>query len=228
LKTIEKENLYIRILKKSLIKEIPGRIEQTSNPNSSFIECILHDCFKEILCNQGFDSVLSERLDNQPLGLYQWTNNVPYVSHDDVRSKIMSNYLNKAMSNTVELSGSSFVNKRTMLAQQRSSSSQQSNHSKTHKTPMERGENTNTNQNIGKEEFTDQEENKIEDKYMHELIEKQGYTNPEVNEKLLLVNEDSKNLIFNILENTIYNIISEAVYGETDLTEKTRIYFLKK
>ena len=31
-----------------------------------------------------------------------------------------------------------------------------------------------------------------------------------------------------IMETTIYNIISEAVYGETDLTEKTRIYFFNK
>jgi hypothetical protein len=27
------------------------------------------------------------------------------------------------------------------------------------------------------------------------------------------------------MENTIYNIISEAVYGELDLTQKQRIYF---
>jgi hypothetical protein len=27
------------------------------------------------------------------------------------------------------------------------------------------------------------------------------------------------------MENTIYNIICEAVYGEMDLTEKQRIYF---
>ena len=51
----------------------------------------------------------------------------------------------------------------------------------------------------------------------------------EVNENLILVNEESRRLISDtIMENSIYNIISEGVYGETDLTEKPRIYFFSK
>jgi hypothetical protein len=51
----------------------------------------------------------------------------------------------------------------------------------------------------------------------------------DVNEALAVVNEDSRKLISDdIMEATIYNIISEAVYGEADLTEKTRIYFFNK
>jgi hypothetical protein len=76
--------------------------------------------------------------------------------------------------------------------------------------------------------FDEKHDSKIEEKYLNELIDKFKYTLPSVNEKILLVNEESKNLISSILENTVYNIISEAVYGETDLSEKTKIYFVKK
>ena len=31
-----------------------------------------------------------------------------------------------------------------------------------------------------------------------------------------------------IMESTIYNIISEAIYGEADLSEKTLIHFFNK
>jgi hypothetical protein len=69
----------------------------------------------------------------------------------------------------------------------------------------------------------------IQEKYMKELLCKYKMTVPEVNEALALVNEESRKLLSNdIMEATIYNIISEAVYGETDLTEKTRIYFFNK
>jgi hypothetical protein len=47
-----------------------------------------------------------------------------------------------------------------------------------------------------------------------------------MNEKIIILNEETKKVITDtIMENTIYNIICEAVYGEMDLTEKQRIYF---
>ena len=63
---------------------------------------------------------------------------------------------------------------------------------------------------------------------MKDLLNKYKLTIPELNEKIIAVNEDSRKVISNvIMENTIYNIVSEAVYGETNLTEKPRIYFFK-
>ena len=45
---------------------------------------------------------------------------------------------------------------------------------------------------------------------------------------MILVNEDTRKLLSDlILDNTIYNIISEAVYGVCDLTEKQKMYFFK-
>ena len=64
---------------------------------------------------------------------------------------------------------------------------------------------------------------------MEEIVNKYKLSIPEINEKLIAVNEDSRKVISDvIMENTIYNIISEAVYGETDLTEKPRIYFFNE
>ena len=61
------------------------------------------------------------------------------------------------------------------------------------------------------------------------MLHKYKLTVGEINESLALVNEESRKIISNeIMESTIYNIISEAIYGETDLSEKTRIYFFNK
>ena len=46
---------------------------------------------------------------------------------------------------------------------------------------------------------------------MKDLLNKYKLTIPELNEKIIAVNEDSRKLISNvIMENTIYNIVSEA------------------
>ena len=77
--------------------------------------------------------------------------------------------------------------------------------------------------------FGEEADMEIQDKYMHELMDKYKLTLKEMNEKLIVVNEETRKVLSDsIMENTIYNIISEAVYGETDLTEKPRIYFFYK
>jgi len=63
---------------------------------------------------------------------------------------------------------------------------------------------------------------------MQEIIGKNCYSNIEVNEKMIVVNSDSRDLINMILESTFNNIIAEAIFGETDLTEQTKIFFYKK
>merc|ERR1711957_931475 len=75
--------------------------------------------------------------------------------------------------------------------------------------------------------FEEGEDIKMESKYMNEIINMVSYSNAQVSEKILVVNEDSKNFISSVLENTFFNIVSEAVFGETDLSEKSKIYFLK-
>ena len=76
--------------------------------------------------------------------------------------------------------------------------------------------------------FTDEEDARIDDKYYNEVINKNCYSIKEVNEKMIVVNENTQNLISTVLESTFSNIISEAIFGETDLTEQTKIFFYKK
>ena len=77
--------------------------------------------------------------------------------------------------------------------------------------------------------YGEDEDLAIQEKYMVELLDKYKMKLSDVNEALAVVNEESRKLISDdIMEATIYNIISEAVYGEADLTEKTRIYFFNK
>lgn len=161
-------------------------------------------------------------MDNQPSTLFAWTSDSKYPSHKDVRNRLIENYSNIAASSDLNTSSTLGYKRNLMASQQRNNSSQQSNHSKNKK-----GENKEGEIDV-QENFNEAEEMKLEDKYMHELIGKFKYSNQEINEKLLFINEDSKNLVYRILENTVYNIISEAVYGETDLSEPTKIFFFKK
>ena len=177
------------------------------------------DYMKQILCDPDIDNLLCDRLDNQPLGLYEWTNNTPYVTHEEVRGKLINTYLSKAVNSTDLNTSSTVSNKRNIFGNNRNSTSQQSQQSQVSARGKEK-----ESDNV----FNEIQENKIDEKYMGELIDKFNYTIPEVNEKILLVNENTKNLIGSILENTVYNIVAEAVYGEADLSERTKIYFFKK
>ncbi len=60
------------------------------------------------------------------------------------------------------------------------------------------------------------------------FLNKYNLNHIEVNKKIILVNEDTRKLLSDlILDNTIYNIVSEAVYGVCDLTEKQKLFFFK-
>lgn len=188
----------------------------------SFLEEALIDCMQEIFCEEEFDILLSDRLDNSPLGLYEWTTNMNFPTHEEVREKIITNYLSKVNINQLELNNPSMSNsKRNHLNTRGNTSSQQSDKSKD-----EAGKRLSdlSFDNI----FDDNEEMKIEDKYIQEVIGKNSYSKVEVNERMIVVNSESRNLINMILESTFNNIISEAIFGETDLTEQTKIFFFKK
>ena len=178
------------------------------------------------LCEESFQHHLNKLIDNQPLGIYDWTNDIPYPSNEDVRDKIISNYFNKAKVELNSDNNNVLPNKRNATKGNSSHLSSNTSHYK----------NSVYNPNLDMDRiekehdiFGDEEDIRIQEKYTRELLNKYKLTVPEVNESLALVNQESRKLISNdIMETTIYNIISEAVYGETDLTEKTRIYFFNK
>jgi len=182
---------------------------------------------KEIICTDSLDELLCSRIDDQSLGLYDWTNNKNYVHHREIRNKITENTKNKI--STMEkdsLSNSSFATgniskmaRATLrVTDTRGGDDKDKDKDKTVKLMEEINENL---------RFDEGEIQKLDEKYMNEITDKFNYNNFEMSEKVLFINEEAKNLISNILEDTVYNIISEAVYGETNLTESTKIYFFK-
>lgn len=178
------------------------------------------------------DDLLTKRIDEQPLNLYQFTTNQNYTSHEQVRKKIISNYLNITSTNLTEINSTKdALTKRENIRTQRNISSKESTHSmKSRESEENRMRRQIIMEKMGADfdtNFEEGEDLKIESKYMNEIINMMSYKTSEVSEKILLVNEDSKNFISSILENTFFNIISEAVFGETDLSEKSKIYFLK-
>ena len=224
-KVLDKEVLHIRIRKQTKLKEISGYVEKTENEHQCFIETVLTDLTREILCEESFQSNLTYLLDNQPLGIYDWSNNIPYPSNEEVRDKIMSNYFHKAK---IELNNDNntnvMSNKRNVIT--KGTSSHMSSNTSHAKNIAEMDNKILEKEN---DNFSEEEDFIIQEKYSRELLDKYKLTVPEVNEGYALVNKESRKLICNdIMETTIYNIISEAVYGETDLTEKTRIYFFNK
>ncbi len=121
--------------------------------------------------------------------------------------------------------------KRNLMQQQRTISSKESTHSKSKESEENRLRRAHLMELMCKDldiNFGEGEDLKMEDKYMKEIINKMSYSTTEVNEKIILVNDESKNFISSILENTFFNIISEAVFAETDLSEQTKIFYLKK
>jgi hypothetical protein len=219
-KVLEKEKLHIRIHKQNKIKESCGELWRSENEEQSFIETMLCDFTKEILSEQSFVDLFMKNIDNQPNTLFRWTSNVRYPPQEEVRRLLCERYRKEAIRMITAENATTFkrTDRRgsTVLQQQ-----QQQELSKDIK-----GDDV---QEKEVDVFGEEEDLKIQEKYMMELLDKYKMSVNEVNEALAVVNEESRKLISNdIMEATIYNIISEAVYGEADLTEKTRIYFFNK
>ena len=147
-----------------------------------------------------------------------------YPSQEELRRIIMGNYVHEAKKVIQSEMGASL--KRSERLKERTAL--QNDMSRDTKSEH------NSNHTVVKKEkeydvFGEDEDLAIQEKYMTELLGKYKMKFNDVNEALAVVNEESRKLISNdIMEATIYNIISEAVYGEADLTEKTRIYFFNK
>jgi hypothetical protein len=200
---VERQELHLRIIKRAKISNnisAEGKLETSVPNNTCFVEHILDEFFKDIICNDDFDNHLSSTMDNQPLKLYDWTTNIPISSHENIRRQYIDNSIDKVKNIDINYGNTNFK--------------------KIHK-PKDKNES-----------LTNEDKKPIEpdseDKYTKDLVSKFGYSYNEMEEKMLMVNEDTKKLVFDILENTVYNIICEAVYGECDLSEPTKIFFIKK
>lgn len=80
-----KEILHIRIRKISVQKELQGKVEKTMNNNQCFVETLLSDLTREIMGEEDYQNNLCKLIDEQPLGLFDWTNDVEYPSQAEVR-----------------------------------------------------------------------------------------------------------------------------------------------
>ena len=209
-------------------------MEKSENENQCFIESLLTDLTREILSEETYQQMLLKNIDNQPLGIIDWTSDFEYSTQADVRKSIIEMYDNEAQEiiNKDERLKIKEDKKRSTgkkITNASHPSSNTSNNKAGNKNVNEGDENVNNANNNNIDEFGEKDDLQIQDKYMKELLDKYKLTIPEVNESLCIVNDESRKLISNdIMESTVYNIISEAVYGETNLTEKTRIYFFNK
>ena len=73
---IEREYLYLRIIKRNKIIDIENKINFIEEENNCcFVEKMLKELAREILSNESFEKEFIDKIDNQPLTLYDWTNN---------------------------------------------------------------------------------------------------------------------------------------------------------
>ena len=191
-------------------------MEKSINKNQCFIENILSDLTKEILCEENYQKKLCQDMDEQPLSIFDWINDIEYPDKSKVR-EILNNKYNKDAKNI--LLSENTINQEQKI--NKKYSFYHTHHSESRASfiaPSPLIDN-----------YGENEDYKIQEKYTAELLHKYKLTVGEVNEGLAMVNEDSRKLISeDIMESTVYNIISEAIYGESDLSEKTRIYFFNK
>ena len=220
---ISKEILHIRIRKISVQKELQGKVEKTINKNQCFIETLLSDFTREIIDEKKYQENLVKLIDEQPLGLLDWTNDVEYPSQAEVREILENRYT--AETRAILFSDNSLSPTAKKIPSHHSDSRYMKSGGKNEN---EGGVSSFNDKGVG-DIFGEAEDYKIQEKYTKELLTKYKMTVGEINEGLALVNEESRKIISNeIMESTIYNIISEAIYGEADLSEKTRIYFFNK
>ena len=213
----EKENLYLRLSKRGEINDNPKPLSGGINldSNSSFIELMLIKLIKEIFKEKDFIDLFNNNMENQPLTLYKWTTNSICSTLKETREKFLKRLkftINKFFNDL-----SSQVIKRSSIR----SDTRGTTHRSTNSKSMLKMESE-----FGKMQYDLEMEEKIEEKYLKEIGDKYKYNINEMNEKIILLNKDTKKVIVDTaVENTLYNIIADATNGQADLTEKQRIYF---
>ena len=216
---IEKENLYLRISKKSELSNEKKVLNSNFNLdcNSCFVELIITKLTQEILSSKEFNESFQKNIDTQPLSLYSWTHNDICSTIQETRKKFLRHLRMKIINLYGDLSQvNSGGYKRTTIRSEIRAMTHRGYTIKSSKTDID----------ITKEKYDDEIDNRLEEKYIKEVANKYKYTTKEMNEKIIIANDESKKVIIDtVMENTIYNIICEAVYGEVDLSEKQRIYF---
>ena len=156
-------------------------------------------------------------MDYQPLSLYKWTHNDICSTLPEIRKKFLKHLRMKIINLYGDLSQVSTGGyKRTTIRSEIRAMTHRGYTIKSSKSEVD----------VIKEKYDEENDNKLEEKYIKEVADKYKYSTKEMNEKIIIVNDETKKLIIDtVMENTIFNIICEAVYGEIDLTEKQRIYF---
>ena len=216
---IEKENLYLRVSKKSEISKEKKVLSSIFNLdcNSCFVELIITKLVQEILTSKDFIESFRNNIDNQPLSLYRWTHNEICSTIPEIRRKFLKHLRMKIINLYGDLSQvSSGGYKRTTIKSEIRAMTHRGYTIKSSKSEID----------IIKEKYDEETDCKLEEKYIKEVANKYKYNTKDMNEKIIIVNNETKKVIIDtIMENTIYNIICESVYGEIDLSEKQRIYF---
>ena len=216
---IEKENLYLRVSKKSELLKEKKVLNNNFNLdcNSCFVELIITKLTQEILTSKDFIEFLQKNMDYQPLSLYKWTHNDICSTLPEIRKKFLKHLRMKIINLYGDLSQVSTGGyKRTTIRSEIRAMTHRGYTIKSSKSEVD----------VIKEKYDEENDNKLEEKYIKEVADKYKYSTKEMNEKIIIVNDETKKLIIDtVMENTIFNIICEAVYGEIDLTEKQRIYF---
>jgi len=227
--TIKRENIFLRVIKKAKIVEKFGNLthSETTTVNTSFIENILKDLTKQILSSDELKLKISKEIQEQPLTLYKWTNDQKYSSVAKVRQKYINNLKLLIISQMGDLSNDTRSKKGRSILEMKST------HSKVNSSQL----NSNKQNSSGtkdlqpdlpviKEEYNENTDRQIQEKYLKDLMVKYKYNLSDINERLIMLNEETKKIITDvIMENTLYNIVSQSVYGDADLTVKPRIYF---
>ena len=187
----------------------------------------MKDLTKHILSSNDLKLKVAKEIQEQPLTLYKWINNEIYSSVAKVRQKYLNNLKLLIISQLGDLSNDSRSKKgRSILELKSTHSKVNSSQINSNKQNSSGTKDLQPDLPIIKEEYNENTDKEIQEKYLKDLMVKYKYNISYINERLIMINDETKKIISEvIMENTLYNIISQGVYGEEDLTVKPRIYF---
>ena len=187
----------------------------------------MKDLTKHILSSNDLKLKVAKEIQEQPLTLYKWINNEIYSSVAKVRQKYLNNLKLLIISQLGDLSNDSRSKKgRSILELKSTHSKVNSSQINSNKQNSSGTKDLQPDLPIIKEEYNENTDKEIQEKYLKDLMVKYKYNISDINERLIMINDETKKIISEvIMENTLYNIISQGVYGEEDLTVKPRIYF---
>ena len=177
--------MSINLKNKQEIVEKFGNLnhKETTTNNTSFIETILKDLTKQVLSSSELKAQMTKQIQEQPLSVYKWTNNQKFPLVSNVRQRYLNNLKLLIISQLGDLSTDSRSKKGRSIMELKSTHSKvNSSQINSNKQNSSGTKDLQADLPIIKEEFNENTDKEIQEKYLKDLIVKYKYNVRDIND----------------------------------------------